>query len=82
MQGGWFGAMERMHNLESCASEPIGQNEGDQSYFAAFLTLSMCFFSERSAKQFRQIGQNCKGKHRERSSSVSLALFFFRSSLF
>lgn len=36
MQGGWFGAMERIHNLESCAKEPNGQNEGDQSYFAAF----------------------------------------------
>lgn len=36
MQGGWFGAMERIHTLESCAKEPNGQNEGDQSYFAAF----------------------------------------------
>lgn len=36
MQGGWFGAMERIHNLESCAKERNGQNEGDQSYFAAF----------------------------------------------
>lgn len=61
--------MERIHNLESRAKQPNGQNEGDQSYFCSFfffLPLSICFFfflSERSAKQFRQIGQNCKGKH-------------------
>lgn len=36
MQGGWFGAMEKIHNLESWVKEPNGQNEGDQSYFAAF----------------------------------------------
>lgn len=37
----------------------------------------MLFFSERSAKQFRQIGQNCKDKHEERSRSVSFTPFFF-----
>lgn len=36
MQGRRFGAMERIHNLDSRAKEPNGQNEGDQSYFAAF----------------------------------------------
>lgn len=36
MPGGWFGAMERIHNLVTPAKEPNGQNEGDQSYFAAF----------------------------------------------
>lgn len=36
MQGGQFGAMERIHNLVTWAKEPNGQNEGDQSYFAAF----------------------------------------------
>lgn len=36
MQGGWFGAMEKIHNLVARAKEPNGQNEGDQSYFAAF----------------------------------------------
>lgn len=50
--------------------------------FCCFLTLSICFFSERSAKQFRQIGQNCKGKHRERSRNVSFTLFFFRWASF
>lgn len=37
----------------------------------------MLFFSKRSAKQFRQIGQNCIGKHRERSRNVFFTLFFF-----
>lgn len=50
--------------------------------FCCFLTLSICFFSKRSAKQFRQIGQNCKGKHRERSRNVSFTLFFFPSVSF
>lgn len=68
MQGGWFGAMERIHNLVSRAKRPNGQNEGDQSYFCCFFfdvehMLFLFFLSERSAKQFRQIGQNCKGKH-------------------
>lgn len=46
--------------------------------FAAFFDIKhMLFFSERSAKQFRQIGRNCKGKHRERSRNVSFPLFFF-----
>lgn len=36
MQGGRFGAMERIHNLVTWAKEPNEQNEGDQSYFDAF----------------------------------------------
>lgn len=44
MQGGWFGAMERIHNLASRAREPNGQNEGDQSYFAAFWHWAYAFF--------------------------------------
>lgn len=44
MQGGWFGAMERIHNSESRAKEPNWQNEGDQSYFAAFWHWAYVFF--------------------------------------
>lgn len=36
MQGGRFGAMERIHNLKTWAKQPNGQNEGDQSYFCSF----------------------------------------------
>lgn len=39
----------------------------DIKHMLFFLVL----YSERSAKQFRQIGQNCKGKHRERSRNAS-----------
>lgn len=39
------------------------------------------FSSERSAKQFRQIGPNCKGKHRERSRNVAFSAFFFSLGL-
>lgn len=37
--------------------------------------------SERSAKQFRQIGPNCKSKHTERSRNVALTAFYFSLAL-
>ena len=51
--------------------------------YLRFLTVKhfVCFF-RRSTEQFRQIGWNCKGKHRERSCNVSLFLIFCPLLLF
>lgn len=52
------------------------------SHILLLFDIKHMLFSKRSAKQFRQIGQNCKGKHRERSHNVSFTLFFFPSVSF
>lgn len=79
MQGGWFGAMERIHNLESRAKQPNGQNEGDQSYFCCFFYVKhmlFLFFPLRGRlSNLDKLGKITKVNMREKSRNVSFALF-------
>lgn len=83
MQGGQFGAMERIHNLVTWAKDPMDKMKVISHISLLFDVKHMLFFfffffsSERSAKQFRQIGPNCKGKHTERSRNVAFTAVFF-----
>lgn len=44
MQGGWFGAMERIHNLESCAKEQMDKMKVISHILLLFDVKHMLFF--------------------------------------
>lgn len=77
MQGGWFGAMERIHNLESCAKEPNEQNEGDPSYFAAFFDIRHMLFFRGQLSNLDKLDKIAKLNTREFLQCFKKQLFFF-----